>query len=103
MWAKKHPNSSYGAVNRVFPGRVTVDFPNKMGLAQRGVMRCDDNAGCSWEYSMYLSETVKVGEHNRFDINIRSIVAFREIGRCKTHIDTFHRVMNVPTVLAFKL
>ena len=75
---------------------VTVDFPNKMGLAQRIILRCDgDDADCSWEYSTYLSERVKVGEHKRFDINIRSIAAFREIGRGKTHIDTFHRVMNM--------
>ena len=29
------------------------------------------------------------------DVNIRSIIAFREIGRGLSHIETFHRIMNM--------
>ena len=32
----------------------------------------------------------------RFDVNTRSVMAFREIGRGRNHIETFSRVMNMP-------
>ena len=43
-------------------------------------------------YSTYLSTSVKC----RFDVNVRSNIAYREIGRGLTHIETFNRVMNMP-------
>ena len=44
---------------------------------------------------MFTSTKVKANS-NRFGLNVRSIVAFREVGRGLTHIETFCRVMNMP-------
>ena len=38
---------------------------------------------------------IKNDERSRYDVNIRSIIAFREIGRGLSHIETFHRIMNM--------
>ena len=38
---------------------------------------------------------IKNDERSRYDVNIRSIVAFREIGRGLSHIETFHRIVNM--------
>ena len=43
---------------------------------------------------MYLSSMVEIDQHQSYDVNIRSIVAFREIGRGLQHIETFNRIMN---------
>ena len=32
----------------------------------------------------------------RYDVNVRSVMAFREIGRGLSHVETFSRVMNMP-------
>ena len=76
-----------------------VDFSNKKGLAQKVVIKCTytSKLKCSWSHATYVSETVRIGEdyHNRFDVNLRSIVAFREIGRGLHDIDRFNRVMNM--------
>ena len=50
---------------------------------------------CSWTHATYLSATVDVGDHNRSDVNLRSIIAFREIGRGLHQIERFNRVMNM--------
>ena len=39
----------------------------------------------------------KNDERSRYDVNIRSIIAFREIGRGLSHIETCHRIMNMST------
>ena len=72
-----------------------LDYSNKKGLAQKVVLSCEGGDECGWNHTTYLSDTVKVGEHNRFDVNVRSIIAFREIGRGMTHIERFNRVMNM--------
>ena len=71
-----------------------VDFSKKKGQAQKVLITCAA-AECTWTHSTYLSQTVDVGDHNRFDVNLRSIIAFREIGRGLNHIERFNRVMNM--------
>ena len=36
-----------------------------------------------------------MGDHKRYDVNMRSIVAFQEIGRGFAHIERFNCVMNM--------
>ena len=73
-----------------------IDFQNKKGLAQKVLLTCGGTKDdCDWHYSRYLSDTVKVGDHKRYDVNVRSIVAFREIGRGFAHIERFSRIMNM--------
>ena len=79
---------------------VVIDFAHKKGLAQNIDMNCDGGTDCECHYSTYLSETVKVGEHKRFDVNVRSIVAFREIGKGITHLKKFNRLMNMSPPLS---
>ena len=64
-----------------------LGYSNKKGLAQTVVLSCEGGDECGWNHATYLSDTVKVGEHNRFHVNVRSIIAFREIGRGMTHIE----------------
>ena len=37
----------------------------------------------------------KNDERSRYDVNIRSIIAFGEIRRGVSHIETFHCIMNM--------
>ena len=71
----------------------TVDFSSKKGLAQKLIVSCED---CNWNYSTYLSTSIKTEQSSRYDVNVRSIIAFREIGRGLSHIETFNRIMNMP-------
>ena len=70
-----------------------VDFLSKKGFAQKVIVNCKD---CGWSYSTYLSKSLKTDESSRYDVNVRSIIAFREIGRGLSHIETFNQIMNMP-------
>ena len=74
---------------------TTVDFSSKKGLAQKVVPSCKDTTGCAWTHSTYTSTMTKSDERSRYDVNIRSIIAFGEIRRGLSHIETFHRIMNM--------
>ena len=74
---------------------TTVDFSSKKGLAQKVVPSCKDTTGCAWSYSTYTSTMTKNDERSRYDVNIRSIIAFGEIRRGLSHIEPFHRIMNM--------
>ena len=72
-----------------------VDFSKKKGQAQNVLITCGAGTDCSWTRATYLSETVDVGDHNRFDVNLRSIIAFREICSGLHQIEQFNRVTNL--------
>ena len=74
---------------------VSVDFSAKKGLAHKLIFKCTT---CDWTMYKYTSTTIKPNVHtqSRHDVNIRSIVAFREIGRGLAHIETYSRIMNMP-------
>ena len=74
---------------------TTLDFSSKKGLVQKVVPSCKDTTGCAWRYSTYTSTMTKNDERSRYDVNIRSIIAFGEIRRGLSHIETFHRIMNM--------
>ena len=74
---------------------TTVDFSSKKGFAQKVVPSCKDTTGCALTYSTYTSTMTKNDERSRYDVNIRSIIAFGEIRRGLNHIETFHRIMNM--------
>ena len=57
------------------------------------VLKCK-NDSCAWEYTTYSS--TKMDKSRRYDVNVRSVMAFREIGRGLNHVETFSRVMNMP-------
>ena len=81
---------------------TAVDYPSKKGLAQKIVSSCKDTTGCAWTYSTYMSTMTKNDERSRYEVNIRSIIAFGEIRRGLSHIETFHCIMNMsPTILPF--
>ena len=71
----------------------TVDFLSKKGFAPKVIVNCKD---CGWSYSTHLSKSLKTDESSRYAVNVRSIMAFREIGRGLSHIETFNRIMNMP-------
>ena len=74
---------------------TTVDFSSKKWLAQKVVPSCNDTTGCAWTYSTYTSTMTKNDVRSRYDVNIRSIIPFGEICRGLSHIETFHRIMNM--------
>ena len=74
-----------------------VDFSCKKGFVNKCVVNCPQ---CNWSYSTYSSKNVKISEHSRYDLNVGSIVAFREIGRGLAHMETFSRIMNMPPPLS---
>ena len=43
-----------------------------------------------------LVDIIKSEESSRYDVNVRSIIAFRQIGKGVSHIETFNRIMNMP-------
>ena len=72
----------------------TVDFLSKKDFAQKVIMSCKD---CGWSYSTYLLISLKTEESSRYDVSgVLSIIAFREIGRGLSNIETFNRIMNMP-------
>ena len=74
---------------------TTVDLSSKKGLVQKVVPSCKDKTGCAWTYSTCTSTMTKNDERSRYDVNIRSIITFGEIRRGLSHIETFHRIMNM--------
>ena len=71
------------------------NFSSKKGLPQKVVPNCKDTTGCAGTYSTYTSTMTKNYERSRYDVNIRSIITFGEIRRGLSHIETFHRIMNM--------
>ena len=78
------------------PGRISCFYGLfwQKGLVQKLILQCN-NGECSWGHSLFTSTKVRANS-NRFDLNVRSIIAFREVGRALTNIETFCRVMNMP-------
>ena len=60
---------------------ISNEFKKKKGLANCLTLSCSN---CEWTYSTYTSRSIEkpsVPGMNAFDINVRSVVAFREIGK----------------------
>ena len=50
---------------------------------------------CDWEYSF---NTLKKQGHS-YEVNVRTVLAFREIGKGHNAMTTFNKVMNMPPPL----
>ena len=68
----------------------------KKGFCHLFKLSCDKN--CGWYKSVYTSKEINKGKQGRkaFDVNIRSVVAFREIGKGHAAIETLCGYMNMP-------
>ena len=70
----------------------------RMGFANKLKLYCGD---CLWEYSAFTSKECDYDTNNKkggrkyFEVNVRSVVAFREIGRGSEAAKNFSRVMNM--------
>ena len=74
-----------------------------MGLCNTIDLKCID---CNWNYSLETSyQSSKLNSKTRrkfYDINIQSVIAFREIGKGLECISSFCRSMNMLPPLAKK-
>jgi len=73
-----------------------------MGFAQHVSLTCGK---CKWSYETFTSKQFKTPESDTrgaksFDINNRSIIAFREIGRGHRSMEIFSSLMNLPPPLS---
>ena len=70
---------------------------NKQGLAHEFHIKCK-SISCRWLRKFFSSkEATREGCGSKpFDINLRAILAFREIGRGEAGIETFCGYMNIP-------
>ena len=69
-----------------------VDMNKKNGFSHYIVLQCK-----STEYDWkYCFNTSKKQGHSH-GVNVRAVLAFREIGRGDTAMKTFSKVMNMPT------
>ena len=59
---------------------------------------------CRWEKSFYTNNTVERDGRgaNPFDVNLRAIMAFREIGKGHKGLQTFCGYMNMPPPMAYE-
>ena len=72
---------------------LTIDHEAKLGLAQKIMVLCQ-NKNCEFKHHTYSSFKAS-STSSRYDVNLRSVIAFREIGRGHQHIQTFNRIMNM--------
>ena len=71
---------------------LSIDPRMKKGLSHEILLSCT----CLWSYSLFSSNRIDNTENkSSFDINLRTIVAFREFGQGLQSIDIFCRLMNI--------
>ena len=69
-----------------------VDMRKKNGFSNYIVLECQ-SLECEWKYCFNTSK--KQGHSH--EVNVRAVLAFREIGRGHTAMTTFTKVMNMPS------
>ena len=69
-----------------------ADMKKKSGYSNYIVLQCA-NLECDWKYSFNSSKK----QGRSFEVNVRSVLAFREIGRGHSAMATFNKVMNMPS------
>ena len=78
---------------------VTHKLDEKQGFAHNISVKCCKDS-CSWSKGFWTSKKIKTPKgHPPFDINMRSVIAFREIGKGHTAMQKFGGFMNMPSVL----
>ena len=86
--------------NCSLPVTFTRNTRKKMGLCHTFDAVCT-NEHCDWIDSFSTSKTVKsenrtTSGQKAFDVNVRTVITFRELGRGFSAIETFCRCMNMP-------
>ena len=76
---------------------ITNDFNGKLGFANKLVIKCEL---CEWKSTFFTSvlmkkESKSTRGHARYDVNARSVFAFREIGKGYQAIRDFAMHMNM--------
>ena len=75
---------------------LTNDNNARMGFANKLILKC---ISCKWKNDMFTSNEVtqptKKQGRKVSEVNVRSIIAFREIGRGHEHILNYARLMNM--------
>ena len=81
----------------------SIDVTKRMRLCNTIDMKCSD---CNWKYSIETYyQSSKLNSNNgrkSYDINIQSVIAFREMGKGPEGISSFRRKMNMSPPLAKK-
>ena len=65
-----------------------VDMRKKHGYSHYIVLQCE---ACEWKYCFYTSK--KQGQSH--ELNVRAVLAFREIGKGHNALTTFSKVLNM--------
>ena len=77
--------------------KITIDYDvsQKRGLCHYFLVYC---VNCDWRKTFSSSKEIPCDNRGRkpFDINVRSVMAFREIGRGHRSMQEFCSVMNMP-------
>jgi hypothetical protein len=69
-----------------------VDMKKKCGFSHYIVLQCK-NMDCEWKYSFNTSKK----QGRSYEVNVRSVLAFREIGKGHTGMTIFNKIMNMPS------
>ena len=70
---------------------VSIDHHKKKGLTQ--VI----NLECGWSKTIFSSKRIdETNNKSRFDVNLRTVIAFREIGKGLSAIERYCSHMNMP-------
>ena len=69
-----------------------IDMKKKHGFSHYIVLECE-HTECDWKYCFHTSK--KQGPS--FEVNVRAVLAFREIGRGHNAMVTFTKLMNMPS------
>ena len=71
------------------------------GFAHNNSFECSNS--CTWSKSFWTSKKIKIPKGRPpFDVNMRSVIAFREIGKGHTGMQKFGGFMNMPSLLTQK-
>ena len=73
----------------------------KKGLAHVFVATC---CSCPWYHDLYTSKEIVSAKrgNNKYNVNVRAFIAFREIGRGHSSIQTFCQYMNMASPMTKK-
>lgn len=79
-------------------GSLIVDTKNRIGLSVNIIIKCS-RPSCSFEVSSKNSEKLSCG---KLEVNVRTMYAFRCIGKGEEAAKTFCAVMDLPSPPSFK-
>lgn len=82
------------------PVDLQSDKQHRMGFSNKLLVICPD---CDWKHSFFTSKNIKLPDRNvqgrtMFDVNVRAVLSFREIGRGHESLLNFSRCMNMTSL-----